>query len=191
MSPIQPMDIRPKRSARGALVLLPPQSTWEAIDAIREKYDAQIVRWMPHIRLLHPFKEPEQFDECLDTIREVCATLVPFTITLSDLRYFLHPSGKGSLWIAPEPMDEVTALQKAFQERFPEFPQEHRFEKGFVPHVIVGQTRTHTSAKRITLELRNDWKPVSFPVDSVALVGRDFVGPMQLVHEIPFGTSAN
>lgn len=191
MSPIDTTPLKPRFSVRGALVLLPPQSIWEQIDAIREQHDAQIVRWMPHLRLLHPFKKPEEFEDILPAVREVARSLEPLSLTLTDVRYFTHPSGKGSLWLAPEPADAVIAVYQAFQKEFPEFSQEHRFEKGFVPHIIVGQTRTHKQARRISMELSKDWKPLPISIGSAALVGRDYSGPMRVVHEIPFGTVGN
>ncbi|MGA1195514.1 MAG: 2'-5' RNA ligase family protein, partial [Candidatus Latescibacterota bacterium] len=40
---------------QSAVVLSPPQSEWDQIQAIRKKYDRNVRRWMPHITLLYPF----------------------------------------------------------------------------------------------------------------------------------------
>ena len=37
-----------------AIVVIPPQDAWPAIQAIRTKHDAKVRRWMPHITLVCP-----------------------------------------------------------------------------------------------------------------------------------------
>ena len=44
-----------------AVVLIPPESLWESIQAIRRVYDLHIFRWMPHVTLLFPFIPAERF----------------------------------------------------------------------------------------------------------------------------------
>ncbi len=180
--------IQPRHSARGGVVLLPPRSTWEAIDVLREKHDAEIVRWMPHIRLLHPFKEPESFEYVLNDLRGVCQRFAPFELTLAGVRPVELSSGRGALWLTCEPAEPVVKLQAALAKLYPELPiPGPRDQQKYVPYVSVGKTRTHNQAHRIAAELDEQWEPVSCPVDSVILVGRDYTSPMQQVQQIPLG----
>src|SRR5262249_27220192 len=39
-----------------AVVVIPPADAWPPIQALRERYDRQFRRWMPHITLLYPFR---------------------------------------------------------------------------------------------------------------------------------------
>ena len=44
-----------KPTHQTALVLIPPESCWAPIQAIRKQHDRSFERWMPHINLLYGF----------------------------------------------------------------------------------------------------------------------------------------
>lgn len=177
-----------RHSSRGAVVLLPPRETWAALDEIREKHDAQIVRWMPHIPLVFPFKPPEDFGECLSGVGEVCAGFGPMSFTLSAIRSTRLPSGRGTLWVACEPEDELVALASALGARFPELSPKIIPKEPFVPHIVLGQCRTHLIVERLAGEYGEAWKPLPVVIPHVSLVGREHTGPFQVLHEIPLGS---
>jgi hypothetical protein len=84
----------PSKTHHTAVAVVPPQEAWAPIQAIREKHDRQLRRWMPHVNLLYPFYPPDRFDETLPRLVDACAQVAPFLVTLAEFRFFLHPSGK-------------------------------------------------------------------------------------------------
>ena len=38
-----------------ATVIIPPECVWGPIQAIRQKHDSEVGRWMPHVTLTYPF----------------------------------------------------------------------------------------------------------------------------------------
>jgi hypothetical protein len=60
--------------------------------------------------LLYPFYPPEQFHQALPCPVEACAQLAPFAVTLAEFRFFRHSSRKATLWLAPEPEEELVRL---------------------------------------------------------------------------------
>jgi len=183
--PIKPVDIRPRYSVRGGAVLLPPESSWPALDEIREKHDPQIVRWMPHVRLVFPFVAPEEFDAALEVLRAVCARVAPFQAVLSTVRDAPLSSGKGALLVPVEPAEPVLELQSRLREAFPQVAPKRASD--LPPHVPVGQTRTSLIAERVAEELAVAWEPIRVTFGAVHLVGRVGGEPMHAVHEVPLG----
>ena len=51
-----------KKTHKTAVVIIPPEDVWDPIQKIREKYDRQFRRWMPHITLIYPFRPFEEFE---------------------------------------------------------------------------------------------------------------------------------
>lgn len=169
-------------------MLLPPESTWPALDAIRERHDPQIVRWMPHVRLLFPFVAPERFSEVLETVQGLCGQVAPFQAVLATVRHAPLPSGKGALLVPLEPAEHIEALRRRLQEAFSEVaPRRASEAERLPPHVAVGQTRTPRIAENVAEELAASWEPVTVTFGAIHLVGRDGGEPMRVLHEIPLG----
>jgi 2'-5' RNA ligase len=132
-----------------AVAVVPPQEVWEPIQAIREKHDRQFRRWMPHVNLLYPFYPPELFDEALPRLIAVCSKIVPFRVTLAEFRFFRHSSRRATLWLAPEPREELVRLQAALQAACPDCDDLCRFATGFTPHLSVGQVGSSDETQRL------------------------------------------
>ena len=49
-----------------ALVVIPPESAWPPIQAIRAEHDRKVGRWMPHITLVYPFLPAGEFERAAD-----------------------------------------------------------------------------------------------------------------------------
>lgn len=166
------------KSARAALCIIPPESVWEPIQAIRRVHDRQIDRWMPHINLLFPFLE-----RCHPSrLEPVCARLARFDVTLDGVRHFTHASGRCTVWLDPRPAAPLVALQAALQAEIPECDDVARFDHGFTPHLSVGQAASERDAGRLIASLA--WKPVSFTVDAVCIIERND-GPFGITGRIP------
>ena len=86
-----------------AVVLTPPRDRWDPIQEIRERHDAHMYRWMPHITLLYPFVKRPLFDEAEEKIRRTLQRIEPFEVTLARFGHFHHVGEYYTLWLEPEP----------------------------------------------------------------------------------------
>lgn len=162
----------PRKTHHTAVVLIPPPSTWPPIQAIRKRYDRQVRRWMPHINLLYPFRPPEAWPALLKSIAERIRPLLPFTVRLSEIRYFRHRSGRCTLWLAPEPRETLDALQQALLAVVPDCDDVRRFRGGFTPHLSIGQAPDAATCVALQRTLQAQWQPLIFDVTHVSLIWR-------------------
>jgi 2'-5' RNA ligase len=177
------------RIFRTAVALVPPETVWEPIQAVRRLHDRQITRWMPHVNLLYPFYPEADWVAALPCLAEACARVAPFALTLARLDFFQHGSGRATLWLAPEPARAVRALQAALQAAAPDCVELSRFPGGFTPHLSVGQFAGPDEVRRAREELQARWQPLSFLVDAVALLGRAPDTPFEVRRRLPLGGS--
>jgi 2'-5' RNA ligase len=155
-----------------AVVLCPSRETAAPIQAIREKYDRNASRWMPHITLLYPFGPYEEFDSLLPNIAAGSAAVEPFRIQLDKFRTFRRGRAGHTLWLDPFPADPVVVLQRALWAQLPVFDDVQQFANGFTPHLSIGQVADDIECDRVLLELRELWAPATFNVDRVTLIWR-------------------
>ena len=161
-----------KKAHTTAVVLCPPSEAAGPIQAIREKYDRNASRWMPHITLLYPFAPFEDFDSLLPKIAAGSAAVEPFRIRLERIRTFRQGRAARTLWLDPSPADLVVALQRALWAQLPVFDDVQQFANGYTPHLSIGQVRDDLECDRVLLELREFWAPATFNVDRVSLIWR-------------------
>src|SRR5262245_33290170 len=90
-----------------AVAAVPPEAVWGPIQDIRRQYDRQFRRWMPHVNLLYPFRPRPDFPPGAEGLTATCRGVGPFEVTLAEFRFFRHGSGRCTLWLAPEPAEEV------------------------------------------------------------------------------------
>lgn len=168
-----------------AVAAIPPAECWEPIQAIRRVHDRQVGRWMPHVNLLYPFVTPQRLEKSLPGLTEACAAVAPFRVTLAEFRSFHHPSGRATLWLAPEPAEEFIRLQRELHARFPECDDLTRFSAGFTPHLSVGQALSAEACRRLRDELQPTWTPLTFELSAVALIERGPDSPFRVVQWVP------
>ncbi len=162
-----------RKTHHTALVVVPPRRIWPPIQALRERYDRQVRRWMPHINVLYPFVAPEDFPRAMPLIRGVTAAFPPFRLQLARFAWFRHSPGHYTLWLAPEPDAPLRALHRALVQVFPQCDDLDRFPQGYTPHLSVGQFRGDPNAlQRFVNRLQRRWQPLRFEVDSLALIRR-------------------
>jgi 2'-5' RNA ligase len=172
------------KTHRTAVVAMPPQCVWEPIQAIRRQHDRQIHRWMPHINLLYPFVPREAFATALPLLTAACQSVPAFEVTLTRMRSFSHASGRGTVWLQPEPGDAFVRLQSALQAAFPDYSEQSRFAAGFTPHLSVGQVASRSAIQSLLTALQATWTPVHFILEAVALIWREAHTPFQVEHWI-------
>ena len=155
-----------------AVVLIPPESIWEPIQAIRRRHDRHVRRWMPHVTLMYPFRPREQFDAIEEPMREACRLIEPFAVTLAEFHHFHHGRARYTLWLAPEPKDAVVRLQAALETAVPDCNDVSTRQDGFTPHLSVGQVQGHDPMKELKSKLHGSWQPLTFIADKVSLIWR-------------------
>lgn len=179
-----PLDtVRP--AYQSAIVVIPPPEVWPAIQAIRHRHDSKIGRWMPHITLVYGFVPEEYFEEAVQVIAPALAQVKPFEVTLTGFETFAHRKS-ATAWLQPEtqPARALHELQAVLQQLFPQCDeQSQKSGAGFTPHLSVGQ---FTSAKEALAQLPL-WHPVSFPVESVALISRRNNEPFEVRYTVRLG----
>jgi 2'-5' RNA ligase len=162
----------PDKTYHTAVVVVPPQECWAPIQAIRQRHDRQVRRWMPHITLLYPFRPASEFDVVVEPLRQSCAAVAPFEITLRRFDRFCHGRGRHTLWLAPEPAEAVSRLQSSLQAAVHDCDDVSRYPGGFSPHLSVGQASGDDAAADLQAELQSEWQPLTFVVSQISLIRR-------------------
>jgi poly(A) polymerase len=176
---------------RSAVVLIPPEVLWPSIETLRSKYDRSYERWMPHVTLLYPFVPEEHFDEAEALITQALRDLAPFQVTLSGFASFEH-RGSVTAWLRPEdrPQGALEALQAALEAALPQCNEQSRkSERGFTPHLSVGQLPRSSPAdiRRTLSTWDQDWKPLTFEAREVCLISRRGDAPFEVRRRVALG----
>ena len=153
-----------------AVVLIPPESTQPPIQAIRRIHDRNFQRWMPHITLLYPFAERRDFSDVTPALAETAQQIIPFSIELTRFDAFKHRKSS-TMFLMPEPADEIVRLHNALITHLPEYDDTARFSGGFHPHLSVGQFQ-HRSVNTEQQRLQTEWQPVRCEIGTLSLIYR-------------------
>ena len=155
-----------------AVVIIPPQEVWEPLQSVRQSYDKQFRRWMPHLTLLYPFAPKREFGKVLPELAQVGWEHKPFELTLARFSSFRHAQENYTVWLEPIPSENIVDLQRALTKALPEFGDTGSFRDGFTPHLSVGQVTGTAKLKRLLGELNRDWQPLRFTVGDISLISR-------------------
>jgi 2'-5' RNA ligase len=179
----------PSKTHQTAVAIVPPPEVWGPIQAIRERHGRQYGRWPPHVNLLYPFYPPERFDEALPRLFATCTQIVSFDVALAEFRFFRHSLRKATLWLAPEPREELVRLQAALQTACPDCDDLARFATGFTPHLSVGQTGSVEEAQGFQDVWQRTWEPIRFDLSAVVLLRRERETPFEIGTWIPLAAN--
>ena len=156
-----------------ACVIIPPKELWDPIQKIRQQYDRQIHRWMPHITLLYPFRPKTEFNDLEKEFKELCSHIKPFEISFRNLRYFHHKHQNFTIWLNPEPYILINHLQAELLKVVPDCDDVNKHKNGFTPHLSVGQIKGKKPLIKIIDKLQNSWKELKFTLNSVYFISRE------------------
>src|SRR5262245_42595213 len=129
-------------------------------------------------------------DEALPRLVAACARIAAFAVTLAEFRFFQHSSRKATLWLAPEPSEELVRLQAALQAACPDCDELSRFAAGFTPHLSVGQAGSAEEAQHRRDNWQRAWEPIRFELSAVALLRRQRATPFDIERGIPLAARA-
>ncbi len=173
-----------------AVVLIPSAEVWRPIQTIRQQYDRNARRWMPHITLLYPFAPRSSFAELLPALTATCAEVAPFAITLAHFDLFVRGPRGSTIYLAPEPAAPLVALQRRLWEAAPAYDDTRRRANGFTPHLSVGQARSSAEAQVLREMLESSWQPLTFTAGAIQLIWRgeppDDI--FRVAHTLPLGS---
>jgi poly(A) polymerase len=174
------------KTHHSAIVLIPPESVWEPIQAIRRRYDRNLRRWMPHVTLLYPFRSVVEFETAAALVGQAIAKATPFIVRLAAPRWFPH--GRSfTLWLDPTPHEPLVSLQARLVEAFPDCDETSRYAGGFTPHLSIGQASTRAELEARLAEIQAAWRAVTFEASEVALIHREGDRPFVVGRTVPFG----
>ena len=163
----------PPKTYQSAVVVIPPDSVIAPIQEIRRQYDRHFRRWMPHINLIYPFRPTEMFADLLPRFRDTCSKHPLFSITLKEIRYFRHRRENYTLWLHPEPTEELLRLQQSLVRLVPDCDDVSRHAGGFTPHLSIGQVQGKHRMEALLSRLQQKWQSVSFTVAEIYFIRRD------------------
>jgi poly(A) polymerase len=200
VSPGVSVSVSPPARSRGrtaplvhhtAVVLIPPDSVWEPIQALRRKHDSKFRRWMPHVTLLYPFLPEESFDDAEALLAEALQEVKPFEVTLAGFSHFEHRANI-TAWLRPEdrPGGALQALHATLEKALPECDaQGRKSARGFTPHLSVGQLPRSGAAEtaRTLAAWEKHWRPLTFQVREVCLIRRKGDTPFEVLRRVPLG----
>ena len=157
-----------------AVVIIPPEEKWAPIQKIRERYDRQINRWMPHITLLYPFKPAHLFNEIFHDFKKTCKKISSFSIILKEIKSFSHGKNSHTIWVSPEPVKLIKDLQEKLLKIAPDCDDVNKYMNGYTPHLSIGQLKSSKGDLTKIINLfQESWNPIIFVVKKIAFISRE------------------
>ena len=125
---------------------------------------------MPHITLLYPFAERQDFAMITPMLAKTVQQVSPFSVRLERFDAFKHRKSC-TMFLVPEPKDEIVRLHNILLQHLPDYDDTARFASGFHPHLSVGQFQyrsLHTEQQR----LQTEWHPIQCEMQAISLIYR-------------------
>jgi 2'-5' RNA ligase len=171
-----------------AVMISPPQADWPQIQEIRKIYDKSYVRWMPHINLLYPFVHNDEFSTAVDRVKAAVASIKPFTVQFKQFDFFKHGKASYTMWLKPEPNEEIKELQQTLEKAFPGFEDLSTIsDAGFTPHLSVGQWKNEAELLKKKKEFESTFKTIDWDITEVCLISRTAEDPFEVRYTVPLG----
>ncbi len=147
-----------------AVVLFAPHDVQEIAVPLMQRYSADnLLRLPAHITLLFPWVPFAQLDAACAALREVCAGVQPFEVTLHGYDTF-----PGVTYMKPVDPQPLIALFQVIFACFPEYPPYGgAFGSDLVPHITVGEFNNNFSQFAAHLP---DYSPVTFQAERLHIV---------------------
>ena len=155
-----------------ALCLIPPESLWAPIQAIRSVHDKAYPRWMPHINLIFPFAPESKFAEIKEQLGELLLKRKPLDIEFdpSSLHYFPQKGSECTFHLRPKLTADVVELQGFIQQSLAGYLVTGT--RPFEAHLTLGQT-TNSRISDVLIEMKAKWQTMRFTIDRVCMISRE------------------
>ncbi|MFX1410799.1 MAG: 2'-5' RNA ligase family protein [Promethearchaeota archaeon] len=156
-----------------AVVIIPPKENWKPIQKIRQKYDRNIDRWMPHITLFYPFRPRSYYSRIEKKFSEKCYQINSFKLSLNRFKFFNHGHQNYTIWLDPKPCEPIITLQAELLKIVPDCNDVNKYKKGFTPHLSVGQIKGKETLYKVVKELQPSWENLEFDVKEIFFIARE------------------
>ena len=156
-----------------ACVIIPPKERWHPIQEIRQQYDRQIYRWMPHITLLYAFRPKIEYNVIETDFYKLCSSLEIFEITLRNFKFFHHKHQNYTVWLEPEPNESIISLQAKLLKIVPDCNDVNKHKNGYTPHLSVGKVKGKNNLLRIVNLLEKSWTELKFVLNRIYFISRE------------------
>jgi len=188
---------------RTALCIIPPNYLWQPIQEIRQQHDPAYERWMPHINIVYPFINTDQFTDFALTLRNAFRkhNVQPINIKLnaSNISHFDRKGNEFVMILLPnaETSSSLTQLYDIITSILPKIKDDNETNetskhsrRPFTPHLTLGVFED----KNVTQTLSNfhqQWSQTNvglpWTADSVFMIARHSDDtPFRILHEISF-----
>ncbi len=167
-----PLHPAARKTHRTALVIIPPDDLWPPIQALRQAYDRNSRRWMPHITLIYPFRPQAMFEQVAPDLARACRLITPFEVRLQRFGFFVHSPRSATFYLAPEPAEAIKTLHQALRGELPDCSDTARFTGGFTPHLSLGQVHSREVEARCG-RWQATWRPLVFTLEKIHLIWRN------------------
>ncbi len=164
------MNAKTGKTYTTAVVLIPPEDVWEPIQKLRRVYDRHFDRWMPHLTLLYPFAERQEFPQVIPILATATAKVEPFRLRLARFDHFRHQRSC-TIFLLPDPESHVINLHASLIEATPDYNDTTKYAGGFHPHLSIGQFQ-HQSVQQDEQRLQSEWTPIQFEVKQISVIYR-------------------
>lgn len=152
-----------------AVVSYLPGELREFVDGLRRRFDPALAAWQAHVTILPPRAIEDAMHRPLDTLRNYCAQVQPFELTLRGVATFLPVNGVVYLAIGAgterlvELHDGLNCDGLRSQEPYP-----------YVPHVTIAQELDQETTENVRAEIQREWSRCPsgglFRIESLVLV---------------------
>ncbi|MFX1314774.1 MAG: 2'-5' RNA ligase family protein [Promethearchaeota archaeon] len=156
-----------------AVVIIPPKEKWKPIQEIRQKYDRNVNRWMPHITLLYPFRPKNLYSKIEKKFSEKCLQIHSFILSLNKFKFFNHGHQNYTIYLDPEPSKLIVTLQAELLKIVPDCNDVNIYKKGFTPHLSVGQIMGKETLYKVINEFQNSWENLEYFVKDIFFITRE------------------
>ena len=165
-----------------AMVITPPPELWERIQVIRRELEPSHVDiWPPHITLVYPFLPIPEFEARRGDVEAAASSIAPFEVVLDTFGTF-NQGRRGKLtYLKPDNAStrSIRSLRSQLVDESLADCISSRFRQ---PHMTVGRWADEPQDEI----LQEGWEPLSFTVDSIAILERPEKGlPLATVATIP------
>lgn len=166
-------------------ILLVNEIELNFVNEIRSKYDKSFLRWMPHINLLFPFVNEEQFDKVINILQPILLNIDSFNINMNEIGYFSQGKDKITVHIKSSNDDKLQELYNIICLNLPQELKElitakhyHKFN----PHLTIGQFSK--SNKLSTLNELKLWLGDGFilKIDKISILQRSKINIKEPFH---------
>ena len=170
-----------------AVVIIAPHRVQAfAVPLMRQYCFESMLRVPAHITVLFPFVPLDDLDDACWTLRDICAELPPFDVTLDGYGHF--PT---TVYLKPRDPEPIKASFHAIHAQFPNYlPYRGAFSSDDItPHMTVGEFRSEADRERAILPT---YEPITFAVRRFHLiVGVEREPIPWITHDvIPIGKTA-